>query len=97
MRRMHAVAAAGLAAVLAAACAAATAQEGPGPGGPARPAAPPERDPEVDAWAKALAARIADPHPAIARSARLGLGALGPGALPELGRLAGSPDPAVVD
>ena len=100
MKRMNAIAAAGLAAALVAACAGASAQDGPAPDGrgfrrAARMDAPREADPEVDAWAEALAARVGDGNPMIRRSAHAGLAALGPAALPVLGRLAGAEDRAV--
>ena len=61
---------------------------GPGfPGGP-----PPKTDPQVEAWVKTLTDKMNDPHDAIRDSARAGLIAVGPPALPALRRLADGND-----
>jgi hypothetical protein len=63
-----------------------------GPGGADRR---PERpDPAVEAWVKVLTERITDPHDTIRDSARAGVIAVGPAALPALHRLAEGDDAA---
>ncbi len=57
------------------------------PGGP-----PPKVDPQVEAWVKTLTDKMNDPHDAIRDSARAGLIAIGPPALPALRRLADGND-----
>lgn len=50
-------------------------------------------DPEVEAWAAVLIARLADRNPDIARSAEVGLIALGEKAVPSVTRIASSGSP----
>lgn len=66
---------------------------GPGaqPGGPRGPGA---SDPAVEAWLQVLVERMNDPHDTIRDSARAGIVAIGPPALPLLHRLAEGPDSA---
>lgn len=71
-------------------CTSAHAQEGAA-AGPA-PRALPKPPPEVEAWVKEVAAKMTDSNEVIRRSAVHALLAVGPDALPSLGKLAASDD-----